>query len=44
VSELERRDSSGASLIDALDKQPAKTLRMEVSLKSERRESDFFVY
>lgn len=32
------------SLIDALDKLPAKTLRMEVNIKSERRESDFYVY
>lgn len=30
--------------IDELDRAPIKSLRMEVSLASERRDNDFFVY
>jgi hypothetical protein len=46
IAEIESRGKGRGekAYIDELDRAPMKSLRMEVSLASERRDNDFFVY
>jgi hypothetical protein len=44
VNEFEPRRVQNHTYIDQLDKNPLKSMRIEVNLASERRENDFYIY